>query len=119
MVKIDVTKKAVNSKSLVNEIDRTVQQLIHLSGGDNWTNNATRSIYVNEINDFLESLKNDGLITQFKILMDERNNTKKEKHKGIYHLDISFRQALCINTTKLHYRFKVSKDQATDDEDLV
>ena len=98
-------KKSVNSKDLFNNISEFVEDGI-ITGGILWGNEIHRSSFVDVIGDLLEEEMNENKIDQWNVICDLRNNTISEMNKGIYVLEVLYRQKHCLNTTRLIYTIK-------------
>lgn len=100
-----VEKRSVNSKTLCDEIQKDVEELI-TSAGVIWSSDVHRDGFVETIDDYLEMLASENKIDQWSSKCDLRNNTVVMMDKGIYTFEISFRQTNCVNTTRLIYTIK-------------
>lgn len=98
-------KKAVNSKVLCQEIQKNVEELI-TSAGVIWGSDAHRDGFVETCIDGLAHLEDEGKLEQGNAVCDLRNNTIENMDKGIYIVEISYKQTNCLNTTRLIYTIK-------------
>lgn len=95
-------KKSVNSKSLFDEIHKYVDSGI----SDTlimWSSDSHREMFSDLIDEYLENLEYDGKIDQPNVILDLRNNPIMNMDRGIYVLEIQYRQRNCENTTRLIY----------------
>ena len=100
-----VEKRSVNSKVLCEEIQMNVEQLI-TSAGVIWGSDAHRDGFIETCNDGLGMLEEQGKIEQGNAVCDLRNNSIQNMDKGIYIVEISYKQKNCLNTTRLIYTIK-------------
>lgn len=100
-----VEKRAVNSKSLCEFIQKDVEELI-TSAGVLWSSDVHRDGFVETIGDYLQQIQDADKIDQWDCKCDLRNNTVAQMDKGIYIFEISYRQKHCLNTTRLIYTIK-------------
>ena len=98
-------KRSVNSKVLCQEIQKNVEELI-TSAGVVWGSDAHRDGFIETCNDGLLVLEEEGKLEQGNAMCDFRNNTIENMDKGIYIVEISFKQKNCLNTTRLIYTIK-------------
>lgn len=97
-----LVKKAVNNKALFNSIHQFVDEGI-IAGGILWSNDIHRQSFIDVIGDFLDDLMFNGIIDQWNVISDLRNNTIRTMDAGTYVIDITYRQKNCLNTTRLTY----------------
>lgn len=95
-------KKSVNSKSLFDEIHEFAHAGITDSGFI-WSSDTHREAFVELLEEFLEDFVFDGKLDQPNVLCDLRNNSISGMDKGIYVLELRYRQNNCENTTRLIY----------------
>lgn len=100
-----VEKRSVNSKSLCEQIQKDIEELIG-SAGVLWSSDSHRLGFVETINDVLQQIEDDDKIDQWDCKCDLRNNTIDQMDKGIYIFEVSYRQKHCLNTTRLIYTIK-------------
>lgn len=100
-----VEKRSVNSKSLCDQIQKDVEELI-TSAGVIWSSDVHRDGFIETIGDYLEQVMDNDKIDQWDCKCDLRNNSIEEMDKGIYIFEISYRQKHCLNTTRLIYTVK-------------
>lgn len=98
-------KKSVNNKAIFTEIHKFVDDSI-LTGQVLWGNDLHRHSFVEIISDCMEQVMDDGLINQWNVICDLRNNTIADMDSGTYILEIQYRQKNCLNTTRLIYTIK-------------
>ena len=99
LVQVDV--KSINSKGLYEEIYGFLKEGID-EFGVIWDSEAHRESYVEVVNDFLTDIAESGKIEQFKVVGDKRNNKYTDMDKGIYHVDVMYRQRNCLNTSQIN-----------------
>ena len=104
---VEVTARAVNSKSLFEAMQDMVKTGIDETGLD-WGNESHRDSFVEMLNEFMMDFYQEGKIDQWKIMCDHRNNTVKDMNDGKYNLDLHYVQKHCLNTTQL--RFHIAED---------
>ncbi len=98
-------KKSVNSKLIFNEIHKFIDEGI-TTGGVLWGNDIHRQSFVDIVQDCLEEVMAQGFIDQPNVICDFRNNTIADMDKGIYIIEVQYRQKNCVNTTRLIYTIK-------------
>ena len=101
MAQVQVVTKSINSKSLYEEIYGFLKEGID-EFGVIWDSEAHRESYVEVVNDFLTDIAESGKIEQFKVVGDKRNNKYTDMDKGIYHVDVMYRQRNCLNTSQIN-----------------
>jgi len=92
----------VNAKSLHRDITEFVDNII-TEFSVLWDSNVSRDAVLEVLDEFLEELAQDGKITQWNVVCDDRNNNSTLNDNGITNLEVSYRQDDCYNTTKLDY----------------
>lgn len=98
-------KKSVNNKTLFNEIHAFTEEGI--VGADiAWANDVHRESFVAVMEDMLWECASNELIDQYNVISDMRNNTIRDMDRGVYTVEISYRQKNCLNTTRLIYTIK-------------
>lgn len=97
-----LVKKSVNNKAIFNEIHKFIDEGI-TTGGVLWSNDIHRQSFVEIVADCLEEIQEQGLIDQYNVIGDLRNNTIEDMDNGIYVVEVSYRQTNCLNTTRLIY----------------
>lgn len=111
--------KAVNSKALVKEISSFVEEGF-TDLGVSWDSDSQREAFVEITEDYLtEMMEVEGKIVSFKVIGDRRNNKVSDNEKGIYHIDIQFRQKDCLNVTQLCYTITHLEDEKSNTIDFV
>lgn len=98
-------KKSINNKLIFSEIHKFIEDGI-LTGQVLWSNDLHRQSFVEVVSDCLEQVQMEGLIDQWNVISDLRNNTIADMDKGIYVLEVQYRQKNCLNTTRLIYTIK-------------
>lgn len=106
--------RAVNSKKLLGSIRGfekifTEYQVI-------WSNEGMRQSVCDMIDGMMEDIAVSGKISQWNVICDYRNNKVSAMTVGIYHLDITYRQTNCLNTTELNY--EINEDELELDFNL-
>jgi len=99
----------VNAKSLHVDITDFVHSII-TEFSVLWDSNVSRDAVLEVLDEFLDELTADGKITQRNVICDDRNNNIKLSEDGITILEVTYKQADCYNTTKLHYIITVDED---------
>jgi hypothetical protein len=102
MAEVKKTFKAIVDKHICKEIDEFIDSGIH-DLGIRWSSDMNRQSFVEIIEDELQGYVEDGLIEQYKVIMDKRNNKAADMANGIYKLEVHFRQMHCLTVTKLLY----------------
>lgn len=95
-------KKSINNNVLFEEIHSYIADAIS-DIGILWSSEAHREAFVDIITDLMIELEEDGRLDQWNVISDMRNNTFALMDKGIYMLEIHYRQRNCLNTSKLIY----------------
>jgi len=106
--------RAVNSKRLLANIQQIEQVFTEYQ--ILWSNESLRNAAIEMIDSVLEDIAKNGRITQWNVICDYRNNKVSDMAKGIYRIEITYRQANCLNTTVLKY--ELVEDELTLDYDL-
>lgn len=97
-----VEKKSVNNKAIFNELHKFLDEGI-ITGQVLWSNEIHRGAFVDIVGDYMLSLMEDSKIDQWNVISDLRNNTMAGMDKGIYIVEVQYRQRNCLNTTRLIY----------------
>lgn len=116
MAQVQVVTKSINSKSLYNEIYGFLKEGID-DFGVIWESDAHRESYIHVVNDFLMDIAENGKIEQFKVIGDKRNNKYTDMEKGIYHVDVLYKQRNCLNTSQINLTIRVFESEI--DEELL
>lgn len=95
-------KRSVNNKALFKKVHDFVHEGI-LTGQVLWNNDIHRQSFVDVVNDVLLEIADEDIIDQWNVVCDIRNNTITQMDKGIYVLEVAYRQKNCLNTTRLVY----------------
>lgn len=107
--KVTKVYKAVNSKPLLKEVAGFVEEGLS-EFGIQWDSEAQKETLVEVIEDYLSALLEvEGKIDSYKVICDRRNNKASDWEKGIYKLDILYKQKNCLNTTQLLYTITVNR----------
>ena len=96
-----VVAKSVVSKRLYADINDTLCEAL-VSMRVNFGNQKHRISFVEVIEDFFEDVRDTGLITQFRVVFDSRNNTFSKNDKEFV-LEIHYRQPHCQSMTTIYY----------------
>lgn len=110
-----VKTKAVNSKKLVAEICKFIEDSLEIV---DFSSAIHRTSYIQLIDEFIEDKHTEDKITQWKIVCDNRNNTLIDFDRGNVTLDIYFKQKNCLNTTHINYQLNISTGILDFDFDL-
>ena len=119
MTKFTLTKKAVNSKLLCDDIIKIVEEGLN-SHGIMWSSEVHRTSFAETLEEILSQIADEtGKITQWKVLCDRRNNTTSNMNKGLYKLEIQYKQRNCLNMTRLIYKIIDKPNQTAEDDGVV
>jgi len=99
---IKVIKRSVNSKQLFDKINECTLEAIK-NFGARWTNESYRKGFVESLEMFLGMLGQEGVITQAKVIFDNRNNKSFSASTSGYLIEVHYKQAHCLNTSKIEY----------------
>lgn len=55
----------------------------------------------------MEDIMEDGKITHYNVVCDDRNNQRADVKRGIIKASISFKQLHCLNTSSVHFTFTI------------
>lgn len=108
-MKWKITKRAVNSKPLFEEIHDFVGAGMSETGLS-WTSDALRHSYLDLVDELLSEVADEGKIEQWDVRCDARNNKASDMANGKFILDVFYKQRNCLNTTQLHYEVDTSDD---------
>jgi hypothetical protein len=92
----------VNSKWLLTEVTEFIEEILN-NFSIPWENNSQREAILEVIDEWLEELSSRNKIDQWNVICDGRNNNKDDADNNLVHLDVSYRQRNCFNTTELKY----------------
>jgi len=93
----------VNSKLLLIEIEDFVMDGLSTSAML-LNDERYREMICETLSDLLWEYKDSNVVDNFKVVGDQRNNTRKDLDNGIFKLDIYYKQHHCLNTTHLSYK---------------
>lgn len=110
MTDYNLTTKAVNSKTLLSRVREYIEETME-DVSIEWSSDASREALLSIIEDQMELLLFDGLITQWNIMCDFRNNKVRDMEQGKFNLEVSYKQKHCLNTTKLLYKIQNSEEK--------
>lgn len=91
-----------SSKRLLGDVTQFVGEII-TEFSILWEREKQRDQILDVIDEYLEEIVEDGRITRYNVICDDRNNNDRCAARGITHLDVHYKQDNCYNTTKLHY----------------
>lgn len=100
-MKYTLTTRAVNSKRLLAMIQQIEQ--VFTEYNIIWSNEPLREAAIDMIDSVMESIADQGKITQWNVVSDFRNNKISDMNDGKFNVTISYRQTNCLNTTVLKY----------------
>lgn len=100
-----VERRSVNSKSLCDTITKEIESLI-TGAGIIWGSDTHREGFVDTVQDYMYQMEETDVLTQGNVMCDMRNNTIEQMERGVYVLEVSFKQKHCLNTTRIIYTIK-------------
>lgn len=118
MITWKLTPKAVNSKSLMEEIHEFVTVGMEETGV-NWSSDVQRESYIEMLDDFMYEIAEENKIEQWDVRCDGRNNKASDMNSGKYLLEVMYRQRNCLNVTVLRYDVTDTDDFDLSDLDFV
>ena len=114
MIKFNLTTKAVNSKPLLADITKLIQEGLN-SRGITWASELHREAFADGLNEILHNdFVEPGRIEQWNVICDRRNNTMKDMNNGSYFLEVRYKQKNCLNFTRLLYHICDEPNQPVD-----
>ena len=97
----------INNQRLYKEIDQFMIELFASASVD-WTIEDHREMMVDMVEDTLYEIADaTGLITQFDVMCDRRNNTRSINRGGSVNFTLKYKQKNCLNTTVIEYTLAV------------
>ena len=99
---IKIVKRSVNSKQLFEKINECVFEAIS-NFGARWSNESYRKSFVDSLSNYLGMMAEEGLISQGKVIFDNRNNKTFSPSADKYMIEIHYKQVHCLNTSKIEY----------------
>ena len=105
--------KNVNSKRLFEEINDFVESGL-MSLGITWSTPGNRQSFAEVLEEWLEEFQQDGRITQYNVICDDRNNPVEQQEEGIFKVYIMYKQLHCLNTTSIEYTLEEGDDSVED-----
>lgn len=102
--------RAVNSKVLLHEISFLVEEGLD-DMGVIWSSDTHRESFVDLVEDWLHEKGDKGLIEQWNVVCDLRNNKIADMEAGNYVFEVFYRQKHCLNMTHLRYEIQDDGDQ--------
>lgn len=100
---LDIKTKNVNSKPLYNDINEFVESGLMVTG-ISWLFPGNKQSFYEVMDEWLQEFVEDGKITQYDVICDDRNNTPDDEANGIFNVTLKYKQAHCLNTTEIHYK---------------
>lgn len=110
MTEYKLTTKAANSKTLLARVRRSVEETVEDISIE-WSSDASREALLSVFEDEMEVLVSEGLITQWDVMCNFRNNKVKDMEQGRFNLEISYKQTHCLNTTRLLYEIRETEKE--------
>lgn len=98
---VKVKQRSVNSKRLFEIINKSVQTAIQTLPVK-WENSSVRNQFCDAIEEYLGDICEQGEISQYKVICDNRNNKSFASAKEII-FEVLYKQPHCLNTTTLEY----------------
>lgn len=98
--------KNVNSKKLFKDVHTSIYGFL-TEDASIWLHDTTRTQLIWLIDEYLADMAENGLITQYNVVSDGRNNHPSDVEQNLYHVDVSYVQKYCLNTTKIRYDLRV------------
>lgn len=92
----------VNSPKLLEALTSGIEELIMDSTVD-MTKASHRDSFLDVMEDWFNDNIEQGLIEQFNVICDNRNNTKQDLMSGDVIVDLYYRQRHCLNITHVRY----------------
>lgn len=109
MANCTVTKRAVNSKVLFEEITKFIEEGLK-DMGVIWSSDTHREAFIELIDEWLESFAEAGRIDQWNTICDFRNNKVADMEQGHFTFDVYYKQHNCLNTTHLRYNVEAGEE---------
>lgn len=104
--RLKTTSKAINNKTLYNEIDSFMIELFSIEGIDWWTNPDHREQVALMVEDYLAELAHvSGRIDQYEVICDRRNNPRTINTDQPVNFTVKYRQKNCLNVSQIDYSF--------------
>lgn len=106
----------VNSKTLCDEICKEID--VDLTS--EWytlSDSIHRMFLLDRLDELMGEFQEKKQISQYNIIMDERNNTEERMNMGIMNLELSYKQQHCVNTTTLSYKITQYYTIGSESED--
>lgn len=101
-----IKSKAVASKFLYKTVTEFIGEIIN-EFSILYQHDVHRDSILEVIEEYLEELVEEGKITQYNVICDNRNNSEALAKKGITHLEIRYKQDNCYAVTILNYEILV------------
>lgn len=111
---IKIKKRYVNSKPLFDNINEFIEMGL-ATPGIPWNVEMHRESFSQVVKEWLGEFQQDGKITQFNVIADERVNPPNQP-EDIFNVHITYKQKHCLNTTTIEYHVQDLEDYS---EDLV
>ena len=102
MQKFTLKTNNVNSNIILKEVNDFISHII-LDFNVIWDNTSQRDSILDVLDAHFEDMTKEGKVSQWNVICDGRNNAKTSVIAKITHLDITYKQRNCYNTTKLEY----------------
>lgn len=113
MTTVTVKTRNVNSKKLFNSINTSVIEVIDIFGLAYPMNGE---VMVDILEEYLEEHRENGQITQYSVMCDERNNKLPSEEMNIL---IKYKQLNCLNITELEYHVRDDKTSSITAQDVI
>lgn len=107
--------KSSNSKTLLHQITFLIEEGID-DMGIIWSSDTHRESFVDLVDDWLADKADEGLIQQWNVVCDLRNNKIADMEASRFILDIYFKQVHCVNMTQVRYTIDDNEELTLDFE---
>ena len=98
-----VETRHINSEKLAEECITYMSETLNNNFFHDVSSVDDREQIVGNIEYFCAILMDGGMIEQFDIIFDKRNNKRSDMDKGVYHLEMRFKQTHCLNFSTIKY----------------
>ena len=101
---VEIETRHINSEKLGEECITYMTETLNNTFFHDLSSEDDREQIVGNIDYFCDILKDGGLIEQADVIFDKRNNKRSDMDKGIYYLEMKFKQTHCLNFSTIKYK---------------
>ena len=106
--KIKIASRGVTHKRIHQEIQDILHETV-TTIGIRWTSATHRSSFVEVLEEFFEDQLEQGIIQQYKVICDQRNNPDGFANASEYVFEVQYRMPHCVSMTSIEFKIPADK----------